>query len=83
MQHALDAYGKVARKRFIDVVPMFCWVVLEQFPEKWGLDLAAILDHDLEKLLSSSGDDVSKRLNLKRKLAVLEEGLRIFEELFI
>lgn len=82
MQNALDAYGKVALKRFIDVVPMTCGDVLLDFPDKFNACLLLVSDNELEKLISLPPDVVTKRVNLKRKLDDLNEGLKVFNELF-
>jgi hypothetical protein len=82
MQHALDAYGKVSLKRFIDVVPMTCGDVLLDFPDKFNARLLLVSDKELDKLISLLHDVITKRVNLKRKLDDLNEGLKVFNELF-
>jgi len=80
MEHALDAYGKVSLKRFIDVVPMICSDAMLGFPSKMNKVLF-VADSDLEKLVCGSRDDVEKRERLKRKIADLDEGLKMFDDL--
>jgi Dynamin family/Dynamin central region len=82
MQHALDAYGKVAMKRFIDVVPMLCGDVLQNFPDVINKELCQVSDEELEKFVSVASDDLAKRTNLKRKFDELEHGLQVMKELF-
>jgi hypothetical protein len=81
MQHALDAYGKVALKRFIDVVPMTCSEVLHNFPTKFSSSLLPISDQELNRLISIPQDAMTQRKNLKIKLDELNQGLQVFEEL--
>jgi GTPase SAR1 family protein len=79
MEFALDAYGKVSLKRFIDVIPMICGDILLGFSDKMNQVLSDTSDVDIEKLVSGSRDDVTKRKNLQRKVDELREGLEIFE----
>jgi Dynamin central region/Dynamin family len=82
MQHALDAYGKVAMKRFIDVVPMLCGDVLQNFPDMINKELCQVSDEQLEKFVCVASDDLTKRKNLTRKFDELEHGLQVMKELF-
>jgi Dynamin central region len=60
MQHALDAYGKVAITRFIDEVPMKCGKVLLDFPDAINQELNKISDVELEKCICVSNEDRTK-----------------------
>jgi hypothetical protein len=60
MQHALDAYGRVALKRFIDVVPMTCSDVLHNFPTNFSSSLLQISDQDLDRLISLPHDAMTQ-----------------------
>jgi len=83
MEDALQAYGKVAYKRFVDGIPMICGDAMLSCPETIRLSLAKVSDEDLEKVLSLSSSDLERREALKRKLNDLEQGLSILDDLFI
>jgi hypothetical protein len=81
MEHVLDAYGKVALKRFIDEVPMICGSVLHRYPDHMEESLFNVTADDLRKLVSDSREFKSNFTNVKRKVDDLQEGLKILEEL--
>jgi Dynamin central region len=82
MQHALDAYGKVALKRFIDGVPMQCWNMFRTFPleaENVFLDFG---DDDLRRHVVAR-DDVRRKVQaLEAEEKELKAGLAILESLY-
>jgi len=82
MQYALDAYGKVSMKRFMDVIPMVCGDALLNFPDKMKNMLSLMTDEELNKLISVTQDDAPRRSNLTRKLSDIQEGLEVLEDLF-
>jgi len=83
MLHILDGYGKVAVKRFIDTVPMLCADgLIHGLDDKLNEVLSVISDTDIENILTVPKDEHVKRDNLKRKIETLEEGIRVFDELF-
>jgi hypothetical protein len=77
----LDAYGKVALKRFIDEVPMICGSVLHAYPGHMEESLFDVTADELKKLVSDSREFKSNCTNLKRKFDDLQEGLKILEDL--
>lgn len=83
MMHVLNAYGKVALKRFCDSIPMLCGEgQLHSFTDRINEVLSMITDEELGKLLSAPPDEQVRRQNLKRKLKTLERGMAAFDELF-
>ena len=49
MQNALNAYGKVALKRFIDNIPMICIEVMQQFSRNINNVLSNVLDEEIDR----------------------------------
>lgn len=83
MMVVLDAYGKVARKRVSDTVPMYCGEgLLHGFADRINEVLSVVPDEDLNKILSVPSDEEIRRRNLKRKVETLEDGMKAFDELF-
>jgi interferon-induced GTP-binding protein Mx1 len=81
MQHALNAYGKVAMKRFIDVVPMICMDILSDFPKRFEEALLDVQDCDLERLVRLSSESMTKYKNLKKEVETLRTGLNFLRRL--
>jgi len=51
MQHALNSYGKVAFKRFIDIVPMICIEIMQKFSEQMDRILSKTTDEEIERIV--------------------------------
>jgi GTP-binding protein EngB required for normal cell division len=82
MQHALDAYGKVAMKRFIDGIPMECWKMFRKFPDEAEKMFVDFGDDELRRY-AKVRDDVSRKVNaLEAEARELEAGLSILESLY-
>jgi hypothetical protein len=76
MQHALNSYGKVAIKRFIDSVPMICMVeIMQKFPDRMNAALLNVTDDEIERIVVAPQNIRSKRDSLKREIDTLEKGL--------
>lgn len=82
MQHALNAYGKVALKRFIDTVPMICVEVMQKFANKMNHILSDTTDDDIERFVTAPSNTVAKMNKLKRKADTLEKGIVALGELY-
>jgi hypothetical protein len=82
MQHALDAYGKVAMKRFIDGIPMECWNMFRTFPDEAETIFVNFGDDDLMRYLTVRVDVSRKIKALKEKSRELEAGLSILQSLY-
>jgi len=82
MQNALNGYGKVALKRFIDNVPMMCIEIMQKFADKMNDVLSETTDEEIERLVQAPSSIVSKRKTLKRKAETLEKGMAAVRELF-
>ena len=51
MQHALNAYGKVAEKRFVDTVPMICIEVMYKY-DRWLNDTVSnVMEWEIDRLV--------------------------------
>lgn len=82
MQHALNAYGKVALKRFIDTVPMICVEVMQKFANKMNRILSDTSDDEIERFVTAPSNTVAKMNKLKRKADTLEKGILALGELY-
>jgi hypothetical protein len=72
MQMALHAYMKVARKRFIDTVPMVLETILVGKLVKEVKKSLLLGDSDLEKLLVETPSIVKRRGELNSALIALQ-----------
>ena len=81
MQHALNAYGKVAFKRFIDTVPMICIEIMQRFPEKLYEYLSDISDDDIERTVSAPPEVLSRMQKLKDEVAALRKNIDSIQSL--
>ena len=83
MEHALNAYGKVAMKRFIDVVPMHAWEIYRGFPDllKQSLSEKDLDDRQLERLIQDGQDFLLRRSRLEATKRELDEGVSFLDEL--
>ena len=75
MQHALDSYGKVALKRFIDNVPMICIEIMQNFADRMNGMLSEITDEEIERLMVAPPILIDTKNNLKRKGDTLDKGI--------
>lgn len=82
MQHALNSYGKVAIKRFIDSVPMICIEIMQNFPDPMNAALLDVTDIDIERIVVAPHNIISTRDSLKRNIDALEKGLVALRDLF-
>ena len=80
MQHALNSYGKVAIKRFIDSIPMICIEIMRQFPDRMNAALLNVTDNEIERIVVAPQNIISTRDLLKREIDVLEKGLVALRE---
>ena len=82
LQHCLDVYGKVAYKRFSDVVPMICKEILVNYARKAEASLSILPDEEkLDELIAESTKLREKYTYLRGKVSALEEGLKSIESL--
>lgn len=82
MQHALNSYGKVAIKRFIDSVPMICIEIMQKFPDRMNAALLYVTDIEIERIVVAPQNIISTRDSLKREIDALEKGLVALRDLF-
>jgi hypothetical protein len=82
MQHALNGYGKVAFKRFIDNVPMMCIEIMQKFPVRMNDVLSKTTDDEIDRIVVDPPNIVSERNMLKIKCDTLEKGIVALHELF-
>jgi hypothetical protein len=80
MEHALDAYGKVVLKRFIDFIPQICWSTIRRFPQELENDFRQISDEDLTKRMVDNASFTRKYEKLEKEAQALKEGLDILRE---
>lgn len=82
MQNALNSYGKVALKRFIDNVPMLCIEIMQNFADKMNDVLSEVVDEDIERIVVAPSNIATERNQLKRKADTLERGIVALRDLF-
>eukprot|EP00980_Cylindrotheca_fusiformis_P005433 scaffold1157_cov122-Cylindrotheca_fusiformis.AAC.25 len=82
MQHALNAYGKVTLKRFIDVIPMICIEVMQDFPGRINDILSSVLDEEIEKLIVAPPEKVRAMKEYDRKIETLDKSIAAIKELY-
>lgn len=81
MQHALNAYGKVAFKRFTDTVPMICIEIMQLFPKKLHEYLSDITDEEIERTVSAPPGVLSRMKTLKEEVEVLGKNIKSIQSL--
>jgi hypothetical protein len=81
MQHALNSYGKVAIKRFIDAVPMICIEIMQDFSDRMNAALLNVTDEEIERIVSTPQNIISTRDLLERQMDALEKGLVALRDL--
>jgi interferon-induced GTP-binding protein Mx1 len=82
MQHALNAYGKVALKRFIDIIPMICIEIMQAFPERINEILSNVMDDEIGRLVVAPPEKMKAMKELTRKIEILDKGVTAIKELF-
>lgn len=81
MQHALNAYGMVAFKRFIDTVPMICIEIMQRFPERLHKHLSDMPDADIERTVSAHPGVLKKIQKLEDEVATLGKNIESLQSL--
>ncbi|KAL7541336.1 hypothetical protein ACHAXR_010826 [Thalassiosira sp. AJA248-18] len=75
MQNALDSYGKVAFKRFVDTVPMICVQIMQRFPKMINDILSDVTDSEIEELVNAPLSAITDMNALKKKVETLDKGI--------
>ena len=76
MMNALDSYGKVAFKRFVDTVPMIVVQIMKRFPQMLNDILSDVTDENIEKLVAVPPSALSNMNTLKKEVETLEQGIQ-------
>ena len=82
MQNALNSYGKVALKRFIDNVPMLCIEIMQKFADEMNNVLSELTDEELNRIVIAPSGVIDRRNKLKRKSDALEQGILALCDLY-
>ena len=82
MQNALNGYGKVALKRFIDNVPMMCIEIMQEFANQMNSALSDTDEEEIKRLVVAPNNTVAEMSRLKRKADILSKGIDTIRELF-
>eukprot|EP00980_Cylindrotheca_fusiformis_P009226 scaffold2009_cov98-Cylindrotheca_fusiformis.AAC.1 len=82
MQHALNAYGKVALKRLFDGIPMICIEVMQDFPGRINDILSSVLDEEIEKLIVAPPEKLRLMKEYDRKIETLDKSIAAIKELY-
>ena len=75
MQNALNAYGKVALKRFIDDIPMLCNRVMQEFADKMNEALHDTSDEEIERIVVAPADIVAQKNKARKTADTLIKGI--------
>ena len=81
MSNALDSYGKVAFKRFVDSVPMIAVQIMKRFPAMLNDILSDLTDDEIEKLVVAPPGAISDMNALKKEVETLEKGIDTVKDL--
>ena len=79
MLNALDSYGKVAFKRFVDTVPMISIQIMQRFPKLINDIFSDVTDSEIDALIVAPAETISNMADLKKKVQTLEKGIETFE----
>lgn len=81
MEHVLNAYGKIAGKRFMDDVPMICGTVLHGYSEEMETCLWKVSDDEIDEIVVASEKAESDHEYLQSKVNELQSALAIIRKL--
>jgi len=81
MQNALDAYGKVAYKRFVDIVPMICVQIMQRFPKMLNDILLDVTDSQIEESVMAPSSAVKTMTALQKEVETLDTGIETVRSL--
>lgn len=82
IQHALNEYGKIALKRFIDNIPMICVEIMQEFPKRINQALSYVTDDEIDRLLVPPPDKVRAIKEYARKIETLDQGILAMTSLY-
>lgn len=82
MQHALNAYGKVSLKRFIDSIPMICIEVMQEFPSQINDYLSNVMDDEIDRLVVAPPEKMRAMKEYDRKIETLDNGIASIKQLY-
>ena len=83
MQHALNAYGKVALKHFIDSIPSICMkIMMQSFATRINDALGETTDAEIDRLVAAPADCVRAMEEYERKMKVLDKGIAAIKTLY-
>ena len=78
MEAVLDAYGKVAMKRFIDLVPMSCRRIFRGSPDAIRQAFDGIGDNELQSVLRDDRAFRQGHKEMELQVSEMEKGLTLF-----
>ena len=78
MEAVLDAYGKVAMKRFIDLVPMSCRRIFRGSPDAIRQAFDGIGDNELQSVLRDDRAFRQRHIEMELQVSEMEKGLTLF-----
>ncbi|KAL3927198.1 MAG: hypothetical protein SGBAC_013177, partial [Bacillariaceae sp.] len=82
MQHALNAYGKVAVKRFIDTVPMICIEVMQKYDRRLNDILSNVMESEIDRLVVAPPEQMRDMKKFDKEIATLNAGIAAVKNLF-
>jgi interferon-induced GTP-binding protein Mx1 len=82
MQHILNAYGKIARKRFIDGIPMICVEIMQEFPKRINEALSEVTDDVIDSMIVPQPEKIRAMLEYDRKIDAFSNGIAAIRTLY-
>ena len=82
MQNALNAYGKVALKRFVDDIPMLCNRVMQEFADKMNDALHDTSEEEIERIVVAPADVIAQKNKARQTADTLIKGIDALRYLF-
>lgn len=82
MQHILNSYGKIARKRFIDGIPMICVEIMQEFPKRINEALSEVTDDVIDSMIVPQPEKIRAMLEYDRKIEAFSNGIAAIRTLY-
>ncbi|KAL3940165.1 MAG: hypothetical protein SGBAC_005236 [Bacillariaceae sp.] len=82
MQHILNAYGKIARKRFIDGIPMICVEIMQDFPKRINEALSEVTDDIIDAMIVPQPEKIRAMLEYDRKIDAFSNGIAAIRTMY-
>ncbi|CAJ1965051.1 unnamed protein product [Cylindrotheca closterium] len=82
MQHILNAYGKIARKRLIDGIPMICVEIMQEFPQRINQALSQVSDDVIDAIIVPQPEKIRAMVEYDRKIDAFSNGIAAIRTMY-